>query len=103
MLVRAFTVRENRSKRLTDPYETPGIAKNWVKRGLMLALLALSGCTGPTFVQNPESGVELRWPNGAGDLREAQALAGTRCPGGAAALGYITSDSDETVAGFTCD
>lgn len=88
---------------MTDPYETAGIAKNWVRRALVLAFLALSGCAGPTFVQNPESGIELRWPKGAGDIGEAQAMAGTHCPRGAATLGSITGDSDETLAGFTCD
>jgi hypothetical protein len=102
MAIRAFTVAEHRSKRLTDPYERPRIAKNWVKCAALLALLALGGCAGPQFVQNPERGIELRWPNGAGDIQEAQQDAGTRCPGGTAALGYITSDQDETLVRFYC-
>ena len=87
---------------MIDPYERRGIAENWVKRALVLALLALGGCAGPNFVPNPESGIELRWPNGAGDVEKAQAEAATRCPGGAAVLGYISSDADETLARFYC-
>ena len=87
---------------MTDPYELRGIAKNWVKCGAAIALLALAGCTGPQFVPNPESGIELRWPNDAGAFQDAQNEAATRCPGGKAVLGYITSDQDETLAGFYC-
>lgn len=93
---------EHRGKRLTDPYEPPPIAKNWVKCALVATLLALGGCAGPEFVENPESGIELRWPNGSDSLKEAEVMAETRCPPGRAQLDGLFTDRDETLARFYC-
>ncbi len=69
---------------------------------LLLAALALAGCAGPRFVPNPESGIELRWPNGQGTIEEAQAAAQTRCAPNRAMLAGEFVDRDETLARFYC-
>jgi hypothetical protein len=72
--------------------------------GIAGASLMLVGCAGPAFLPNPESGVELRWPNGQGSIDEAQAKADTRCQAEAkhAVLEDEFMDRDETVARFHC-
>ena len=95
-------MRDIKGKRLTDPYEPRAIAKNWVKCAAVAALLALGGCAGPHFVENPESGIELRWPSGSNLLEVAQYKAAARCPGDRAELALVSADRDETLARFYC-
>jgi hypothetical protein len=75
-------------------------------RGLPAALLCLSlgACAGPSFVANPESGVELRWPNGQGSIEVARNDANARCAAHArhAVLADEFMDRDETLARFYC-
>jgi hypothetical protein len=75
-----------------------------MRRLVVLGLLALGACasaSGPSFVPNPQAGIELRWANGQGTIEAAQAAAAARC-GGAATLAGEWIDQDETLARFYC-
>jgi len=71
-----------------------------------LGLLAATACTspGPSFVPHPESGIELRWPNGNGTVDMAQAMADKRCALKSlhAIFTSESMDQDETLARFVC-
>ena len=71
---------------------------------LILVSLGLGGCAGPSFVPDPEAGIELRWPNGQGSIDAARAEAEARCAasGRHAVLLMETADRDETLARFAC-
>lgn len=79
---------------------TSGVPGRW----LVLTLLALGACASPSFVPDPESGIELRWENGQGTLDAARADAGARCAarGESAVLAQEFMDQDATVARFYC-
>jgi len=68
------------------------------------SLLLLAACAGPQFVQNPESGIELRWPKGRGEINLARQLAQARCAESEkrAVLMAEFADQDESLARFIC-
>ena len=72
---------------------------------LLLVAASLGGCGGhPKPVPLPESGIELRWPNGAVRVEDAQKDADARCAaaGRHAVLVGETSDGAMTIARFAC-